>query len=67
MHKERVYLFPMHLSKALPQARKNAQGIIHPRAGVLTLSAVLAKIVVVFWINGLPAPVTRRDFSPAIP
>ena len=55
----------MHLSKALPQARKNAQGIIHPIAGVLTQCAVLAKIVVVFWINGLPAPVSRRDFSPA--
>ena len=63
MHKERVYLFPMHLSNALPQARKNAQGIIHPRAGVLTLSAVLAKIVVVFWINGYP-PQFHNGISP---
>lgn len=63
MHKERVYLFPMHLSKALPQARKNAQGIIHPRAGVLTHCAVLAKIVVVFWINGYP-PQFHNGISP---
>jgi len=63
MHKERVYLFPMHLSKALPQARKNAQGIIHPRAGVSTHCAVLAKIVVVFWINGYP-PQFHNGISP---
>lgn len=63
---ERVYLFPVHLSKALPQASKNAQGIIHPRAEVLTLCAVLAKIVVVFWTNGLPAPGLAR-ISPHLP
>ena len=64
MHKERVYLFPMHLSKALAQADTNAQGIIHPRAGVLTHCAVcVLKYVAVFRVNGYP-PQFHNGISP---
>ena len=66
VHDGGVCLFPMHLSKALPQAQQECTRHNTPHCGGVNPSAVLAKIVVVFWTNGLPTPGVARGFLPRL-
>ena len=65
MHNGGVYLFPMHLSVAVPRASKIAQGIIHPIWGHYYPCAALALKCGTISDRRLTHPRSKRDFSPA--